>query len=51
MKYRGALGLKVGQNELAEADFRDAITIAQKMSAEAWELRSDEPGAAPTRSA
>jgi len=40
MKYRGALGLKVGQNELAEADFRDAITMAQKMSAKTWELHA-----------
>jgi tetratricopeptide (TPR) repeat protein len=38
MRYRGALRLKVGQNELAEADFRDAIAIAQKMSAKTWEL-------------
>ena len=38
--YRGALRLEVGQNELAEADFRDAITMAQKMSAKTWELRA-----------
>jgi predicted ATPase len=40
MRYRGALRFKVGQNDLAEADFRDAITMAQKMSAKAWELRA-----------
>jgi tetratricopeptide (TPR) repeat protein len=38
--YRGALRLKMGQNELAEADFRDAIRMAQRMSAKAWELRA-----------
>jgi predicted ATPase len=40
IRYRGALRLEVGQNELAEADFRDAITMAQKMSAKTWELRA-----------
>jgi class 3 adenylate cyclase/tetratricopeptide (TPR) repeat protein len=40
LRYRGALRLKVGQNELAEADFLDAIALAQKMSAKAWELRA-----------
>jgi class 3 adenylate cyclase/tetratricopeptide (TPR) repeat protein len=40
LRYRGALRLKVGQSELAEADFRDAITMAQRMSAKAWELRA-----------
>jgi predicted ATPase len=34
------LRLKVGQSELAEADFRDAIAMAQRMSAKAWELRA-----------
>jgi class 3 adenylate cyclase/tetratricopeptide (TPR) repeat protein len=37
---RGELGLKLGQGELAEADFRDAIALAQKMSAKSWELRA-----------
>jgi tetratricopeptide (TPR) repeat protein len=37
---RGALWLKTGQTELAEADFREAIALAQKMSAKAWELRA-----------
>ena len=37
---RGELRLKVGQTELAEADFREAIAHAQKMNAKAWELRA-----------
>ena len=37
---RGELRLKIGQAELAEADFREAIELAQKMSAKAWELRA-----------
>jgi predicted ATPase len=37
---RGELRLKLGQPELAEADFRDAIALAQKMRAKAWELRA-----------
>ena len=40
IRYRGALLLKVGQNEAAEADFRDAISMGQRMSAKAWELRA-----------
>ena len=32
--------LKLGQTELAEADFREAIALAQKMQAKAWELRA-----------
>jgi hypothetical protein len=40
LKYRGELRLNLGQNELAEADFRDAIAMAQRMSAKAWELRA-----------
>jgi class 3 adenylate cyclase/tetratricopeptide (TPR) repeat protein len=40
LRYRGKLWLKVGQSELAEADFLDAITVAQRMSAKAWELRA-----------
>jgi hypothetical protein len=35
---RGDLRLKLGQLDLAEADFRDAITLAQKMQAKLWEL-------------
>ena len=37
---RGELRIKLGQAELAEADFREAIALAQKMSARGWELRS-----------
>jgi predicted ATPase len=37
---RGELRLKVGQTALAAADFREAIALAQKMSAKAWELRA-----------
>jgi predicted ATPase len=40
LRYRGAQRLKVGQNELAEVDFLDAIALAQRMSAKAWELRA-----------
>ncbi|HEY2664915.1 MAG TPA: hypothetical protein VGI47_11285 [Candidatus Binataceae bacterium] len=35
---RGELQLKLGQNEHAEADFREAIALAQKMSAKSYEL-------------
>jgi len=38
LRYRGELQLKLGQSELAEADFRDAIAMAHEMSAKAWEL-------------
>jgi predicted ATPase len=37
---RGELRLKRGQTELAEADFREAIGLARKMTAKAWELRA-----------
>jgi len=37
---RGDLRLKVDQTQLAAADFRDAIAVAQKMQAKAWELRA-----------
>jgi len=36
---RGELRFKQGQTELAEADFCEAIVLAQKMSAKAYELR------------
>jgi tetratricopeptide (TPR) repeat protein len=39
-RLRGQLRLKQGQTELAEADFREAIALAQKMGAKAWELRA-----------
>jgi hypothetical protein len=38
--HRGQLRFKIGQSELAEADFRDAIAVAQKMRAKAYELRA-----------
>jgi predicted ATPase len=38
LRYRGDLRLKLGQSELAEVDLRDAIAMAQKMSAKSWEL-------------
>jgi class 3 adenylate cyclase len=37
---RGELRLKLGQTGLAEADFREAIALAQKMTAKALELRA-----------
>jgi predicted ATPase len=37
---RGELRLKLGQSELAETDFHEAIALAQKMRAKAWELRA-----------
>ena len=37
---RGALRLTQGQTELAEADFREAIALARRMGAKAWELRA-----------
>jgi class 3 adenylate cyclase/tetratricopeptide (TPR) repeat protein len=40
LNTRGELWLKTGQPELAETDFREAIALAQKMSAKAWELRA-----------
>ena len=40
LTLRGALRLRLGQTELAEADFREAIALAQTMQAKAWELRA-----------
>jgi tetratricopeptide (TPR) repeat protein len=40
LRLRGELRRKTGQHELAEADFRESIALAQKMSAKAWELRA-----------
>jgi tetratricopeptide (TPR) repeat protein len=40
LRVRGELRFKQGQTELAEADFREAIVLAQKMSAKAYELRT-----------
>jgi class 3 adenylate cyclase/tetratricopeptide (TPR) repeat protein len=40
LRLRGELRLKQDDTESAEADFRDAIALAQSMSAKAWELRA-----------
>jgi predicted ATPase len=40
LRVRGELRLRQGDNGLGEADFREAISLAQKMSAKAWELRA-----------
>jgi len=40
LRIRGDLRFELGQAELAEADFREAIALAQKMQAKAWELRA-----------
>jgi tetratricopeptide (TPR) repeat protein len=40
LRIRGELRLKQGQTEPAEADFREAIALAQKMGGKAWELRA-----------
>ena len=40
IRIRGELRLRQGQTELAETDFRNAIALAQTMSAKAWELRA-----------
>jgi len=39
-RVRGELRLRKGMSELAEADFREAITLSQKMSAKMLELRA-----------
>jgi len=40
LRVRGGLRLKLGQTEPAEADFREAIRLARRMKAKAWELRA-----------
>ena len=40
LRVRGELRLRQGDSGLAEADFREAISLAQKLSAKAWELRA-----------
>jgi tetratricopeptide (TPR) repeat protein len=40
LTQRGELRLTQGQTELAAADFREAIALAQKMGAKAFELRA-----------
>jgi len=38
-RLRGELQTKQGWREAAEADFREALTLARRMGAKAWELR------------
>jgi len=40
LRLRGELQLELRQTELAEVDFREAVALAEKMSANAWELRA-----------
>jgi tetratricopeptide (TPR) repeat protein len=40
LRIRGELRLKQGDLQLAEADFRDSVTMARSMGAKAWELRA-----------
>jgi hypothetical protein len=40
LRLRGVIQLKLGQEELAEADFRNSLADAQSMGAKAWELRT-----------
>jgi tetratricopeptide (TPR) repeat protein len=40
LRVRGELRLRQGDRGLSEADFREAISLAQKMSAKGWELRA-----------
>ena len=40
LRVRGGLRLRQGDSRLAEADFREAISLAQKLGAKAWELRA-----------
>jgi len=40
LRIRGELRLTQGDQQLAEADFRDSIAMAHSMGAKAWELRT-----------
>jgi tetratricopeptide (TPR) repeat protein len=40
LRLQGELRIKLGQIDLAEAGFREAIALAQKIGAKAWELRA-----------
>jgi hypothetical protein len=40
LRLRGDIRRQQGKEELAEADFRDAIALAREMSAKSWELRA-----------
>ncbi len=40
LRIRGELHLEQEDGQLAEADFRDSISMARSMGAKAWELRT-----------
>jgi tetratricopeptide (TPR) repeat protein len=40
LRIRGELRIRQGRAEVAAADFREAIAVAQTMSAKSWELRA-----------
>jgi predicted ATPase len=40
LRLRGELRLKLRRTQQSEADFREAIVLAQSMSAKSWELRA-----------
>jgi tetratricopeptide (TPR) repeat protein len=40
LRVRGGLRLALGHNDAAEADINEAIVLAQKTNAKAWELRA-----------
>ena len=40
LRIRGELQRKQGNQQLAESDFRDSISMARGMGAKAWELRT-----------
>ena len=40
LRLRAEIRLKLGQSEHAEADFREAIGLAQKIGAKMWKLRA-----------
>jgi predicted ATPase len=40
VRIRGELRCRLGQTDGAEVDFHDAIALAQKIGAKAWELRA-----------
>lgn len=40
LRLRGELHLESGQPDLAQADFRDSISLARSIDAKAWELRT-----------
>jgi class 3 adenylate cyclase/tetratricopeptide (TPR) repeat protein len=40
LRLRGELRLALGQTDMARADFRAALVLAQKLAAKAWELRA-----------